>query len=180
MIPPINCPKPWKMIPGILLQPNIPKPMHGTAPRVVLGQAWWDLERRAAYLSTSYHCIACGVFRRSPDGRRKLEGHEVYNIDYLLGRMEYVETVPLCTQCHAFIHCGRLEIMRRKGEVTDEEYQATMTHGTSILKRASLTRPAPYEGFIADWKDWRLVVNGVEYPPKFRSYEEWFKHFEWV
>ncbi len=191
----INCPKPWKMRPEVLLCPNIPKPMHGVAPRIVLGQEWWDGERTKAFRATAYHCIACGIFKRG--GRlpsrlfgnnrppHRLEGHEIYDIDYLMGRMYYKEAVPLCTPCHQFIHCGRLEMMRQKGEVTDEEYQRIITHGTSILNKAKLKKPEPYAGPTADWVDWRLVINGLgpggivtkEYPPKFKNYQEWCFNF---
>lgn len=39
----------YALRPELLLHNNIPKPMHGVAPRVVLGQKWWDRERRECY-----------------------------------------------------------------------------------------------------------------------------------
>ena len=39
----------YKLRPELLLHPNIPKVLHGVAPRVVLGAKWWDAERRACY-----------------------------------------------------------------------------------------------------------------------------------
>lgn len=66
--------KPVRTNPSILLHGNIPKPMHGTAPRVVLGQAWWNKERQAAYASTNYCCEACGVSKWEAQYHQWLEG----------------------------------------------------------------------------------------------------------
>jgi hypothetical protein len=30
---------------------------------------------------------------------------------------------------------------------------------------------------MADWGDWRLVLDGKLYPPKFKTVEEWEKEF---
>jgi len=74
----------WKLRPEVLLCPNVPKPMHGLAPRVVLGSAWWDETRQRAYRSTNYHCIACGVSRERAKYHQWMEGHELYSINYPL------------------------------------------------------------------------------------------------
>jgi hypothetical protein len=151
---------------------------------VVLGSKWWDATRKAAYASTAYHCAACGVWKMQALGRRWLEGHERYELDYARGRATYVETVPLCHFCHNYIHDGRLLALLQRGEVHQAKYVAIMQHGDSVLFRAGLRkqtraerdeefRLAATRGEVAAWKDWRLVVDGVEYPPLYKSLEEW-------
>ena len=167
----------WKLRPEILLCSNIPKPMHGVAPREVLGPIWWNAARKAAYKSTAYHCIACGVHKGSAAYRQQLDGHEVYEIDYLLGRMAYVEVVPLCYSCHNFIHSGRLQMLLDEGKITHERYASIVQHGNRVLRNAGLTPSVLYAGPVADWKNWRLVVNGKEYKPKFRTMKAWLKYF---
>lgn len=163
----------WTRRPEILLCPNIPKPMHGLAPRTVLGRTWWDKVRMAAYASTDYHCIACGVPKHKAKMVKHLEGHEVYTIDYPLGRMEYVETVPLCNFCHSGIHSGRLRWLVRNGTMTQRQVNEIMSHYEHIITESGLKRPEPYEGFAADWSDWRLVIEGREYPSLFKSATEY-------
>lgn len=168
--------KVWTLRPEVLLHPNVPKPMHGVAPRVILGRAWWDATRKAAYASTDYHCVACGVHKTCAAFHRWLEGHELYEIDYRRGRMTYVETVPLCHACHAFIHCGRLKAMLDKGEVTKQKHDEIMAHGRRALREAGLRkRTGEDEVKLAAWHRWRLVLDGAEHPPKFKSLRDWMR-----
>lgn len=162
----------WKRRPELLLTQPVPAPMHGLAPRVVLGKRWWDAVRFAAYRSTGYCCAACGVKRFGEVWCQWLEGHEVYEIDYLVGRMVYVETVPMCQRCHAFVHPGYLRLRLDEGIITPADYRDVVDHGERVLREARLDRRYPYEGPMADWSDWRLVVGDVEYPPLFASAEE--------
>ena len=106
---PSGCPVPLE--PQLLLAPNVPKPLHGLAPRVILGQAWWDKTRRAAYKQTNYHCLACGVHKTRATYHAWLEGHEVYSVNYELGRAKYVRSVALCQFCHNSIHDGLLKAL---------------------------------------------------------------------
>jgi hypothetical protein len=151
--------------------------MSGVAPRVVLGQEWWDRVRHAAFKATRYHCAACGVPKWEAVEKQWLEGHELYTIDYKVGRMVYNGTVGLCHYCHCFIHEGRLRILLSRGEITADKYAAVMEHGTRVLKAAGLVKPLPHLGDCAMWADWRMVVEGKEYAPLYRTYEEWKKHF---
>lgn len=162
----------WKLRPEILCCQKIPKPLHGVVPRLLLGQKWWDKTRETAYRSTDYHCIACGVHKYDAKGRQWLEGHEVYEIDYLAGIAEYKETVPLCHFCHNYIHDGRLKNLLESGKVHHAKYVAVIQHGDAVLKTHGLTRER-YEGPMAEWGDWRLVVEGKEHPPLHRSMSEY-------
>lgn len=178
----------WKPRPEILLCPNIPQPMHGMAPRVVLGQKWWDATRKAAYASTDYCCLACSVYKFDAECKQWLEGHELYDVDYARGRMIYLETVPLCHYCHNYIHDGRLNAMIKKRQISRAKYVAILQHGDRVLADAGPERLTHKEreqavtnlhlkGGVAAWKDWRLVIDGKEYEPKFKSPEQWQKAF---
>lgn len=164
----------WSRRPEVLCSPSIPLPMHGMAPRIILGQEWWDAERAAAFASTAQHCIACGIQRYKGNG--PLQGHEIYSIDFPKGRMTYVETVPLCETCHRFIHTGYLETQLVKGEILPRDYSSIMAHGWTILRDAGLARIG-YRGEVAAWDKWRLVLQSKRYPLIYKSRKEWENHF---
>ena len=156
--------------PELLLHPQIPKPLHGVAPRVVLGDKWWDRERFKAYAVSGQRCWACWVPKSEAKFHQWLEAHEAYKIDYQNGRMTLVEVVALCHMCHNFIHLGRLSMLVRQGKATEEFLQQVEKHGQTVIK--ALHRPHPPTE-SADWQDWRLVVEGKEYGPSTNSYEDW-------
>ncbi|KKN70602.1 hypothetical protein LCGC14_0428750 [marine sediment metagenome] len=182
-------PKPQlKTRPEILLCPNIPSPMHGVTPRSILGPKWWNETRKAAYKSTAYRCLACGIYKFSAAFRQWLEGHELYKVDYKLGRLTYIETVPLCFCCHNYIHDGRLRAMLEHHEITDCRFVAIIQHGDRVLSAAGLSRlsfaerrdeliEAGLQGEVAGWKKWRMVLKGKMYKPKFATPQQWEKAF---
>lgn len=168
----------------ILLHPNIPKPLHGLAPRTIMGKKWWDAIRRESYAEHDYKCAICGKpapydlekLRFDNEEGVKLEAHEIYDINYLTRRATYVKTLALCNLCHNYIHSGRLNALFDKG-VFDEEYCWTvMTHGDSVLIDASISpflREVDQRDYKDEWMEWRLVFEGNEYEPIYKSYEEW-------
>lgn len=164
----------WKLRPEILTEGQIPQPLHEVAPRNILGQPWWNKTRKAAYASTDFHCVACGIHKSLARFRQWLEAHEVYEIDYLRGRMYYRETVPLCTCCHSYIHQGRLRWLLDTHRISAERYVAIIQHGDSILRKHGLERKI-VEGPFADWKDWRLVIGRKHYKPKYKSLQDWHR-----
>lgn len=167
--------RPVNANPSILLHPQIPKPMHGMAPRVVLGQAWWDKERQAAYASTNFHCEACGVPKWEAKYHQWLEGHEIYEIDYKKGTMTYKRACPLCHYCHNYIHSGRLQWLFDTQRINHHKYASILIHGDAVLAAAGLRKPIPYDGPIAPWSAWRLIINGKQYKGKFKNYEDWLE-----
>lgn len=169
----------WTLRPEVLLCSRVPKQMHGMAPRVVLGVNWWNSTRLMAYKSTDFHCVACGVHKSCAKYHQWLEAHEIYDIDYLLGTMTYVEAVPLCHFCHNYIHDGRLKALLDIGKIHHAKYAAIIQHGDDVLRRSGLTKSPP-DTFqdCADWDEWRLVIDGVEYAGLHKSAEDWMTYHE--
>lgn len=186
----------FELHPEVLMHPNIPKPLHEVNPRNIMGKERWDVVRQEAYRSTDFHCIACGVHKQDAKGPKWLEAHEFYNIDYAAGRVEIDRIIPLCHFCHNFIHSGRLYMIMGE-QKTEEEVIEILEHGFKILSKHGLAAfpftlnfaehiGAETYGVLPDirpdgetpaWGDWRLVWEGKEYPPKYKTYEEWRKRF---
>lgn len=178
----------WVRRPEVLLSKQIPKPLHSVNPRSILGRKWWDKTRKESYASTNFHCISCGVAKEMAKSRAWLESHELYSIDYKKGRMTYLEAVPLCHLCHNYCHPGRLRMLLDKGEIHHSKYVMVITHGDRVLAEAGLSRDSiqvaeakllklEQQGKIAKWADWRLVIDGKEYEPLYKSYAEWEQSF---
>ena len=180
-----------KLIPEILTQPHVPKPLHGVAPREIMGQQWWDIQRQGVYASTLYHCAACGVHKSQAKGKQHLEAHEAWEIDYNNGIATIKDIVPLCHYCHNFIHTGRLAAILDK-EKTTQEIRDILEHGFKILADNKLKcfpftllfaqeigaktfKVKPYKTPLYDvpWGEWKLVWRGEEYRSKFASQQEW-------
>lgn len=67
--------------------------------------------------------------------------------------------------------------MLDRWEVKQSKFTDVMLHGDRVLRDAGLRRLNPYEGPVAEWGRWRLVLNGKEYNPVFKSYDAWLKKF---
>lgn len=182
--------------PEILTHPNIPKPLHGLNPRTIKGREWWDVTRRKAYASTDYHCAACGVHKRDAKKHQWLEAHEYFDINYQTGRCEVISIEPLCHYCHNFIHSGRLQKIMGK-EKTVTEVKEILEHGFAVLAEHSLKaftgtldlardlRANTFDvqsSFVVTnpnlkWEDYRLILDGDEYPPIHPNFNAWYKHY---
>jgi hypothetical protein len=161
--------------PELLLHPQIPKPLHGCAPRVILGEDWWNRERQAAYAANDFCCWACGVPKADALIHQWLEGHECYEFDYAKGRLTLKEIVALCHLCHNFIHLGRLGMLLKRGETTHEFILQVIDHGRTVTK--GLKAPA-LPKISAPWAAWRMVIDGKEYGPTSENYTAWSRG-EW-
>lgn len=178
-------------MPEILTQPNVPKPLHGIAPRTIMGQKWWDATRQKAYESTDFHCNACGVAKADAKARNWLEAHEFWDIDYRNGIAKITGIYPLCHYCHNFIHSGRLEKIIGV-EKNEDEAVRILEHGFKVLSKAGLKcfdgtldlanklgantfGVTAYETPETDveWKEWRLNFEGKDYYSNFDSFEHW-------
>lgn len=172
---------PFDTRPEILLHPQIPKPLHTLNPRNLMGKAWWDKKRREAYKKYDYRCWACGA------SNTRLEGHEMYEIDYRTCTSTFKEVVALCNACHMYIHAGMLQVLLEEGKVTHERAQAIIDHGDKVLKEGikagKLTERAMSEATYAPpfddatWGKWRLVIDGKKFKPKFKNFFEWEAFF---
>jgi hypothetical protein len=173
--------------PEILCQPNIPKALHGISPRTINGNAWWERIRRETYRKTDYHCMACGKAKKDT---QRLDAHEWYNIDYEKGIMTIKDIVPLCYECHNFIHSGRLKTVYRNGEIAKDQCIKILKNGFDILIKNNLKCfPGTFDfAFLLNiipsikcyeindsipWEKWKFIFNGKEYHSKFKNKEEW-------
>ena len=126
--------------PEILLHPNIPKPMHGLSPRTIMGDRWWNIERQKTYAKSYYHCVACDVSKWEAKYYQWLEAHELYEIDYVKGRMIFKEIVALCHSCHNFIHSGRMQALVDSGKMLRSKQQDILKHGMTIIEHHKLKK----------------------------------------
>lgn len=181
--------KPLFTIPAILFHPQIPKPLHGLNPRSILGDEWWNEQRQKAYAENNYHCWACGIHKSEAKYHQWLEAHECYRIDYQRGISEMIEIVALCHSCHNYIHAGRMKMMVDKGEMDISKFRDILAHGNRV-KLTPCEMPANLaftlaslqeverNNHIAKWNDWRLIINGIEYEPLHKSFEEWREFYK--
>lgn len=97
----------------LIAMPNIPKPLHGVAPRTLLGAPIWNRMRRSAYALAEDTCEICG---EKPENPRHRHGHEVYSIDYEKGVAKFVRVFCICALDHlACIHTGRAITLFKQG-----------------------------------------------------------------
>jgi hypothetical protein len=186
----------FNLQPQLLLHPNIPKPLHGVAPRTIKGDAWWNEQRQIAYSTNGYKCWACGVHKTEAKYHKWLEAHEIYEIDYAIGQVKFNGVCALCHSCHNFIHNGRLYSLLGKGEIDETKTFDVLTHGFEVLKNAKLKmntfamkitkeiNPKLYNKYLqfglyqygfclAEWGDWHMIVDGKNHFGKFKSFEDW-------
>ena len=116
----------------ILAHPNIPKPLHGLAPRTIYGGAWWRKERARIIAEQENRCGACGVHLSQAEFHQWLEAHEVYNIDFEGARAVYAGPIALCHACHQFIHSGRLLAVLEKGEISYDRVYRIVDRGLDL------------------------------------------------
>lgn len=172
--------------PNLLHHPPIPPPMHGLNPRTILGKVWWDDVRRQAYERNNQCCWACGVHREDAKFYRRLEAHELYDIDYKRKRMKLREIVALCHACHNYVHMGRLRVLLAKGVISQRRYDAILAHGREVLARdkkgpwynleKSVKGAAKFDA-KKDWKKWHLLLRGRKYFSNFKDEDHWKAYY---
>lgn len=132
-VPPVNDVR-------LLGQPTIPQPLHSCNPRSLLGNKWWNSERKHCYQRAHYKCEVCG--HQGTRGEGDYNAHELYDIDYENHRDRYIRTVCLCPACHeGFIHCGRqLSLYKHRNPlVTREGILRNAEHGFKLIDEYNKT-----------------------------------------
>jgi hypothetical protein len=185
--------------PEIICHPNVPKPLHGTAPRVIEGDGWWNRIRKKVYRKYDYCCGACGVPMNQARRFQRLEAHEFYKVDYSTGTVTVKSLEPLCNFCHMFIHNGRLiNTLGTPSGCSVDTAKAIIEHGFALCMEHEV---ACYVGAIEaavhlemdipdalqyyepelnpdiQWSDWKMIWRGKEYYSKFANQEEWAAHY---
>lgn len=136
----------------LLCVPNIPKPLHQLAPRLIEGKDTWDTMRKTCYREAHFSCQACGKYL----GPTKCQAHEVYSIDYERQFSKFERCVCLCPSCHmVFIHSGRAITMYKKGEFSMGRLVVAIRKGFKLIHQynqtASETTKLRVCGTILGW-----------------------------
>ena len=192
--------------PWLLFHPNIPKPLHGLAPRIILGENWWQRTKKEAKAKLNQNCWACGIHKYKAKYHQWLEAHECYSINYGQGLVKYVGTCALCHACHNYIHDGRMLMLIEQGKFDYEKYEAIIEHGEVVLKQWFQSNNWQWQGYKeayepmtlysniypnlptfsqkiqwidgnCEWKDYHLIVEGKRYEAKHNSYEDWLNFY---
>lgn len=169
----------WKPRPELLLHPTIPIPLWDITPKTVLGNAWFQSERRKVFMQSGQRCDACAISKEKAEYHKWLEGHECYDINYSAGTSTFTEIVGLCHSCHNYIHQGRMRSLAKQGWFSESKLQNVLHHGRNVLALARIDPDLKKESndSCATWWRWRLIIHGVEYKPFYRSYDELKKRY---
>ena len=150
--------------PRILLDSGPPRALYGVNPRLILGKQWWDTVRAKAYKEFNHSCAACGAVNK------KLDAHELYEINKTTGKVYLKDVVPVCGDCHSFIHQDLHRDLLRKGAIKTSDVVRILAHGVSVLKKAGIrnVRKDPNTSKIHH-DQWRLVIGTNEYAPVYKE-----------
>lgn len=108
-----ECPKDTGV--ALLTMPNVPRPLHGLPPRVIMGKTAWDFVRKNCYYRAGYKCEICG--EDFADIKPRYAAHELYSYDYEKQEGVFERCVAICAKSHDFIHSGRLITMYKNGNL---------------------------------------------------------------
>lgn len=158
---PVALIKKWKVPSGggapHLCQPNIPHPLHGLAPRIIVGPTEWNRMRRECYEACERRCEICG--EACLPG--KMDAHELYDFDYESKSATFVRLIGLCKTCHGgVIHSGRAITMYKQQMPlwTEDVLIRAAEHGFRLVSRWNKQHPddEPLRMF-ATFLDWMKV-----------------------
>lgn len=169
--------------PSLLTMPPMVKPLHGTAPRTIKGDTWWNETRQEVYKKNNYHCVACGVHKSNAKVHQWLEAHEYYEVDYVNTKYTLKDIIPLCHCCHAYIHYQRTNAMLISGKMSKRTFDTIMNHGDEVLKEIGINKSdivlpeAHYPELNGGWEKWYFEFEDQKHYSKFGSYEDWNDYY---
>ena len=88
----------------------VPRPLWGKNPRSAMGQANWDIVRRATYAEYGNKCGICGASGR-------MEAHEIWEYNDIENIQTLTGLIALCWDCHKIKHFGMSRILADRGEL---------------------------------------------------------------
>lgn len=163
--------KPTKknLMPWLLGQDNIPKPLHGINPRTIMGDAAWAVLRHNVIFKEPY-CHACGLDTLS------LELHEDYIIDYNKKYLKIRQYVPLCKDCHMFIHSGLLTVYVNQGKVSRDQASNILKRGFDLCRNNNVS---VFAGTINLANALKIdTSNLLKSSPKPYYWDNWYLEYE--
>lgn len=99
----------------IITMPNVPAPLHGCAPRTLLGNSTWDHMRKYCYYNANYKSQISGEDLDGTTNDKRCNAHELYSYDYAHGKAYFERAVCISPLEHNFIHSGRMLTMYKRG-----------------------------------------------------------------
>ena len=121
----------------IIAMPNVPAPLHGQAPRTLLGKSTWDHMRKYCYYNAGYKSQISGEDLDGTTNDKKCNAHELYSYDYVHGKAYFERAVCISPVEHNFIHSGRMLTMYKQGDplTTAERVLEGLEHGFEQIKK---------------------------------------------
>ena len=144
--------RPRVVQPELLYHFPIPPDLHGLNPRLLLGRRWWNKTRKKAYKSNGGFCQACG-------GSGRLDAHEQYEFDFGKKIARFQNVVPLCRNCHMYIHWLSCPVHQKK---------LILQIGNRVLLSAEL--PVPEEKMIASGDTYDRIQVTLEHTLGYSQY----------
>lgn len=141
----------------IIAMPNVPAPLHGCAPRTLLGNSTWTHMRKKCYFDADYKSQISGIELDGRNSDLKCNAHELYSYDYVHGEAYFERAVCISPIEHNFIHSGRMLTMYKKGNpLMPKSYLLKVVeNGFSIIyewnKKHPKERPLRAYATLADY-----------------------------
>lgn len=125
----------------LLARPIMHMSLWGVAPREIMGDYAFKKIKKQVQEEAKNHCMICDRFvPHNLETRDWINTHEVYAINKELKEYRLERFVGICTQCHEYIHQGRLGIMYSQGLVEEEYYDAVIKNGDHLLSLVKLQK----------------------------------------